>query len=204
MNIFNEVVKGASRQFGREFGRAGANEILKGKNAYYIKSESDYSGRIKPSDNELVRAIKEVAKVKFVTSNKANVSRLVEMTNILLPVIAFKGDETLDQLNDILKLTGGYNDKVEYGLTLIDDNYQDKSLDYFNSKRTELEDKFEKLNVNMKEHILHNLNIAKNSKKSKEKAAGLSLFFGTLGVQWRFSRQSAAFFGNDRSDKPYF
>ena len=31
MNILNEIVKGASRQFGREFGRAGANAILKGK-----------------------------------------------------------------------------------------------------------------------------------------------------------------------------
>ena len=27
MNILNEVVKGASRQFGREFGRAGANAV---------------------------------------------------------------------------------------------------------------------------------------------------------------------------------
>ena len=28
MNILSEVVKGASQQFGREFGRAGANAIV--------------------------------------------------------------------------------------------------------------------------------------------------------------------------------
>ena len=60
MNILNDIVRGASTQFGREFGRAGANMILKGKNYYNVKSESDYSGRIKPSDSDIVRAIKEV------------------------------------------------------------------------------------------------------------------------------------------------
>jgi hypothetical protein len=30
MNILNDIVRGASSQFGREFGRAGANSILKG------------------------------------------------------------------------------------------------------------------------------------------------------------------------------
>lgn len=42
MNILNEVVKGASRQFGREFGRAGANAILKGKNYYTVRNDSDF------------------------------------------------------------------------------------------------------------------------------------------------------------------
>ena len=49
MNILNEIVKGASQQYGREFGRAGANALLKGKNYYSVKSVSDYSGRIKAS-----------------------------------------------------------------------------------------------------------------------------------------------------------
>ena len=66
MNILNEVIRGASRQFGREFGRAGANAILKGKNYYTVNHSNDYSGRIKPSDSGIVRAIKEILKVKFV------------------------------------------------------------------------------------------------------------------------------------------
>ena len=73
MNILNEVVKGASRQFGREFGRAGANAILKGKNYYTVQGGGDYTGRIKQSDSNVVRAIKVVLKVKFVTTNKANI-----------------------------------------------------------------------------------------------------------------------------------
>lgn len=43
MNILNEVVKGASQQFGREFGRAGANAVLKGKNYYTVNHSIDYS-----------------------------------------------------------------------------------------------------------------------------------------------------------------
>ena len=43
MNILNEVVKEASRQFGREFGRAGANAILKRKNYYTVRNDSDFS-----------------------------------------------------------------------------------------------------------------------------------------------------------------
>tara|TARA_Y100000385_G_scaffold24999_1_gene23940 strand:- start:341 stop:736 length:396 start_codon:yes stop_codon:yes gene_type:complete len=41
MNILNEVIRGASRQFGREFGRAGANAILKGKNYYTVNHSND-------------------------------------------------------------------------------------------------------------------------------------------------------------------
>ena len=91
MNILNEVVKGASRQFGREFGRAGANAILKGKNHYAVQGKEDYSGRINTSDSSLVKAIKEVNKIKFVTTNKANVSRLIDLTDIVLNNLSFDG-----------------------------------------------------------------------------------------------------------------
>lgn len=47
MNILNDIIRGASSQFGREFGRAGANVILKGKNYYSVNSNGDYSGRVK-------------------------------------------------------------------------------------------------------------------------------------------------------------
>ena len=64
MNFLNEVVRGAAQQFGREFGRAGANAVLKGKNYYAIKNISDYSGRIKPSDSKLVKSIKELNRME--------------------------------------------------------------------------------------------------------------------------------------------
>ena len=41
MNILNDVVSGAARQFGREFGRAGANSILKDANHYAVKGAID-------------------------------------------------------------------------------------------------------------------------------------------------------------------
>ena len=127
MNILNEIVKGASQQFGREFGRAGANAILKGKNYYSVKSISDYSGRIKASDSEIVRAIKEILKVKFVSTNKANVSRLIDITDLIIGTLSFNGVETLNQVNDINNLIEQYNDKFDHGSILIDDDYKDKS-----------------------------------------------------------------------------
>lgn len=39
--MINTIIRGAARQFGAEFGRAGANSILKGKNAIYTKRVSD-------------------------------------------------------------------------------------------------------------------------------------------------------------------
>ena len=84
MKIISDILWGAATQFGREFGRAGANQILKGSNHYVIKGQSDYSGRIKPSDSDLVRAYKEINRIKFVQSNKANVSRLIEITDRVL------------------------------------------------------------------------------------------------------------------------
>ena len=118
MNILNEIVKGASQQFGREFGRAGANAILKGKNYYSVKSVSDYSGRIKASDSEIVRAIKEILKVKFVSTNKANVSRLIDITDLIIGKLSFNGVETLNQINDINNLIEQYNDKFDHGSVL--------------------------------------------------------------------------------------
>jgi len=38
MNILKSMVNGASSQFGREFGRAAANKILKGSNYYAVKN----------------------------------------------------------------------------------------------------------------------------------------------------------------------
>jgi hypothetical protein len=94
MNILNDLVGGAISQFGREFGRAGANLVLKGANSYTIKGASDYTERIKPSDSEVVKSIKEVNKITFVAMNKANVSRLIDLTNIVMSNIQFEGNKT--------------------------------------------------------------------------------------------------------------
>lgn len=194
MNIFNEVVKGATRQFGREFGRAGANAILKGKNAYYVKSEADYSGRIKPSDSDIIRAIKEITKIKFVTTNKANVSRLIEMINLMLPVIKFNGVETLEEIDDIQMLITNYNTKLEYGEVLIDDDFKDKAVDFFNDKVKELNNTVDIFENEMKDFILQQLDVAVKNKKSKKTATILSLIFGFLGFQWFYLKETSTGF----------
>jgi len=175
MNILNDVVKGAVTQFGREFGRAGANTILKGANSYTIKSASDYTGRIKPSDTAIVKTIKEMNKIKFATTNKANVSRLIELTDLTLRFTKFEGNETLNQLDDFKDLLEIYDNKFEHGSALLDDNYEDKSVDYLNTKRNELVDSMNNMNAESKEFIANNLEHAKAKIKSKQIATLLAI-----------------------------
>lgn len=182
MNILNNIVKGASSQFGREFGRAGANLILKGENHYSINSVSDYSGRIKKSDSEIIKAIKEINKIKFVTTEKANISRLIELTDLASNQIIFNGVETLNQITDLKKLIDDYNDKFEHGSILISDDFKDKSLDYLKNKRRMFVNNLEKFNLDCKSHINQNLNRLRRIKKSKKTATILSCPFLIIGV----------------------
>ena len=182
MNIFNEVVRGAARQFSREFGRAGANAVLKGKNYYSIQTGSNYTGRIKPSDSLVIRSIKEINKIKFATTNKANTSRLIEATDVMLDVISFQGVNTLNEINDIKVLLDDYNDKFEHGSALIDDDFKDKSVDFLESKRQNFIEQLETFNLATKSFINTKFKLAVKNKKEKNTAVLLSLFLGGIGV----------------------
>ena len=183
MNILNDIVSGASRQFGREFGRAGANVILKGANSYTVRGISDYSGRIKPSDSQVIKAIKEIQKIKFVSTNIANASRLIELTDLMLANISFNGNETLNQLTDLNELVNQYNNKFDHGSSLIDDDFKDKSIVYLEGKRKEFVDLMDKFNNDTKIFINKNLQLAEQKRKSKKIATVLAFpFLGGLGV----------------------
>ena len=184
MNILNDVVSGAARQFGREFGRAGANSILKGANSYTVRGISDYSGRIKPSDSSIVKAIKEVQKIKFVSTNKANASRLIDITDVIISNIEFDGNNTLNELNDITELIDQYNDKFNHGSSLIDDDFEDKSIEYLEERRNEFVRLIDKFNGDIKSHITESLKRTKENKKIKKTAILLAL--PLLGFQWAY------------------
>lgn len=183
MNILNDIVSGASRQFGREFGRAGANVILKGANSYTVRGVSDYSGRIKSSDSQLIKAIKEIQKIKFVSTNKANTSRLIDLTDLMLSNISFKGNETLNQLADLKELINQYNNKFDHGSSLIDDDFKDKSIDYLEEKRKDFVELMTKFNQDTEVFIIRNLEWAKQKRKSKKTATILAFpILGGLGI----------------------
>jgi len=185
MNILKDVVRGASTQFGREFGRAGANAVLKGKNHYTIKNTSDFEGRIKPSDSDIVKAIKEIRKIKFVTTDKANISRLIDLTDLANSQIKFKGIESLDGINAVTTLVDEYNDKYEHGEVLVSDGFKDKSLDFLTAKRQEFVDNLIQYNTDTKSFVKKKLAIAIRKKKSKSTATWLScpfLIVGCLGA----------------------
>ena len=192
MNILSEVVKGASQQFGREFGRAGANAILKGKNYYTVNHSSDYSGRIKPSDSQIIRSIKEILKVKFVTTNKANISRLIDLTDIATGALSFNGVSTLNEIQDIKNLIEQYNDKFEHGSILVDDDFSDKSVDFLKEKRDEFVNLLEQFNTDIKSFVKTNLDSANSKKKIKKTAILLScpfLIMGCFGFHKFYLRQ---------------
>jgi TM2 domain-containing membrane protein YozV len=183
MNILNDIVSGASRQFGREFGRAGANAILKGANSYTVRGISDYSGRIKPSDSQIIKAIKEIQKVKFVSTNKSNASRLIDITDLMLSNISFNGNETLNQLADLKELINQYNNKFDHGSSLIDDDFKDKSIDYLEGKRKEFVELMDEFNNETKVFIKNNLTLALQNRKSKKTATILAFpILGCLGI----------------------
>lgn len=193
MNILNEVVKGASQQFGREFGRAGANAILKGKNYYAVNHSVDYSGRIKPSDSLIIRSIKEILKVKFVTTNKANISRLIDLTDLVTGALSFNGVSTLNEIQDIKNLIEHYNNKFEHGSALVDDDFNDKSVDFLKEKRDEFVNLLEQFNTDIKYFVKKNLELAIKKKKIKKTAILLScpfLIVGFFGFHKFYLRQA--------------
>ena len=183
MSILNNIVRGASTQFGREFGRAGANSILKGANSYTINNNGDYSGRIKPSDSDVIKAIKEIKKIKFISTNKGNVSRLIEVAGLITSNLSFNGNETLNQVNDVRELITTAITKYQQGRSLIDDDFNDKSLEYLEEQMEEalvLIDEFDK---EKSDFIKTNLELYKKKRKSKIITTLLAFpFLGGFGV----------------------
>jgi TM2 domain-containing membrane protein YozV len=180
MNILNDIVSGASRQFGREFGRAGANALLRGSNSYTVRSVTDYSGRIKPSDSQIIKAIKKIQNIKFVSTNKANASRLIELTDLMFSNMSFDGNESLNELTDLKELVNQYNNKFEHGSLLIDDDFKDKSIDYLEDKRRDFLILMDNFNKDLANFVDINLESAKQNRKSKKTA--LILAFPLLGL----------------------
>ena len=194
MKIIRDILWGAATQFGREFGRAGANQILKGKNHYVVKGQSDYSGRIKPSDSDIVRAYKEINRIKFAQSNKANVSRLIEITDKVLPFLEFSNDKSLDIMSEIKDLLDLYQTKVDHGNALIDDSFKEESVIFLEQKTNLLVEKLKKFNSQSKKWIDSNLQIAKNKRKSKSTFMILSFLLGGIGIQKAYIGQWGYFF----------
>ena len=107
---------------------------MKGANSYAIHGISNYSGRIKLSDSSIIKAIKEIQKIKFVLTNKAISTRLIKLTDLMLTNISFNDNETSNQLTDLKELVNQYNNKFDHWSSLIDDDFKDKSIVYFEDK----------------------------------------------------------------------
>lgn len=149
MKVLNNILNGATSQFGREIGRSAANSILKGSNSYNINT------RIKPSDSEIIKTIKEMKKVSFVKDKTINISRLVEITDKIIPFCKFNGIETLlchDEFKILLEL---YNTKYEHGCVLIGEN-ESEEYNFLISKRNKLEKLIDKYSDDFNDFVMTN------------------------------------------------
>lgn len=181
MGIFNAMINGASSQFGREFGRAAANSILKGRNSYTVNNQV-YTERVRPSDSEVKKAAKELYKTKFVTTNKGNITRLIDMTNLVTDRLVFNGQETIiniDEFNDMLDI---YSDKMSHGISLIDSDFNDKSVDHLSLKFSELKESIDKFNLDMDTFITNK--IAELEKESIDKNKVVKLAMPLMGLHY--------------------
>ena len=121
--------------------------------------------------------------MKFVSANKANASRLIELTDLMLSNISFNGNETLNQLTDLKELVNQYNNKFDHGSSLIDDDFKDKSIDYLEEKRKEFVELMTEFNNDTKVFVKGNLELAEQKRKSKKIATILAFpILGSLGI----------------------
>ena len=186
MGVLDNIVKGATTQFGREFGRAAANSVLKGSNHYIVKNVSEYDGRVKPSDSEIVKSIKEIKKVKFVNNDKGNATRLIEMNNHMLRHMKFNGVETLNTMGDIKKLIEVYNEKSELGNSRMSDDYQDELLE---SKQTQLTEVIKKFNNESTAFVKQKYDYYKSNLIKRKTTILLVLILGLFGGHKYYLRQ---------------
>ncbi|WP_396174598.1 hypothetical protein [Flavobacterium sp.] len=193
MSLLETIINGAASQFGREFGRAGANILLNGKNSYTI-NDNRYDGRISQNDNSIVKAIKELKKVDFVSQNKANVSRLIDLTNIVIENLKFKGDASMSILSDYDNLNKFYIDKYEHGKVLIDSNYSDQTLDFLNEKRKQYHEVVDKFDNDLNTFLNNKYEYYNSSKRTKQNALKRAFpLWGFTGIHHFYLREK--FFG---------
>ncbi len=183
MGALDTIAKGALSQFGREFGRAAANTILNGHNSQKIELSDKYSGRLKPSDSSVVRAIKNIQTTDFVIQDKANASRLIDITDEFINVNKFKGVETLAELEDFYILADIYNDKFAHGSALISDEFKEKVMDHLALKREELFSSMREFNNNCKNFVIEQRSFFEQKKVVKSTLIVWSFpIWGLLGV----------------------
>jgi TM2 domain-containing membrane protein YozV len=103
---------------------------------------------------------------------------------LVISNIDFNGNQTLNEINDIKELINQYNDKFNHGSALVDDDYKEKSVDYLEERRNEFVRLMDEFNNDIKNHIVRNLELAKNKKKSKNTAVLLAI--PLLGFQWAY------------------
>jgi hypothetical protein len=180
--LFNNIFNGATTQFGREFGRAGANVILKGKNSYQISNVKN--DRILPSDSKIVRNIKEINRIEFVKTNKSNVIRLKELNDFIKPHLKFNGWNIINNLDNIREIIDLYISKYNFGVLLIDKDYNEDEFLFVIKEHDEILEQINKLNNEIINFIDNEINKEKNNKKDISKARKIHIF--SLGLLTQF------------------
>ena len=141
MNLGNVFVKSVVSQVGRETGRSIANKALKGSNSYNIKNvNTDYDSKHNKNDSLIVSKIKEINKLKPLTTPKGNTNRLMELLNIGSELIDETISITHENINDLGMFLKRFNNKLDLLSSLIPDDYESSVNETMNEKLDEFQE----------------------------------------------------------------
>ena len=183
MNIFKTIIRGAASQFGREFGRAGANKVLKGSNHYAVKNINDKNIKTTKKDiknYDIVKLKGKLEKLSFSSVDKTNINKMISITEELIKVYINIPENAveLDLIDYYKEVDELYVNKYNLFELGIDENKNIKLLEYLKVKLEET--KVVVTLANKKLNILIEMNNFKYSEDNNDNWVSKSDFKNTI------------------------
>ncbi|WP_224487980.1 TM2 domain-containing protein [Robertkochia flava] len=175
MNILNPIVNSPTPQPGKR----GFNKMLGEADLTYIRNSRRYQGAVRRTDNDFVKAIKEIKAVEFSGSGKALVSQLLQNTDRVLEVLRNQDNKSLTYVQDLNVLIDIYSTKAEQGEALLHAPFEGREFELYKTREQELLNSVNSLSFFLREKIKAGLANAEKHKKKRKTA--LILAFPVLG-----------------------
>ena len=156
-----------------------SGEVGENPDLYAAEHHSRYQGAVIVADNEYVRAIKRIKKIRFSRGSAENITHLLEITNSFLEILREPANKSLKYVEDLKVLIALYNAKNAEGKALLeaDDDHRESQL--YKEREMELGNAVFSLNYLFKEQLRAGL--AKTEKKKRKKKVAQALAFPLWG-----------------------
>ena len=170
-NIGSQIIRGAATQFGREFGRAAANSVLKGANYYNVKNSTSSS-----KDKEIDKTIAQIKRIDIGARSSTNIARCYSVLYKFETLLNLKQSNEIENIILLVDTAALVSEKIEFLSKMIDD---DKLTEVI----VEAQKVFQKLD-DLVETVKRTVNENYNNTvyKSKKTAVLLAVFGAFLGL----------------------